>query len=81
MVHTCIDICMAMVAIYTTSTKASIAHIAQRKQLRRREEDDVTTTRRDARARHEVDDIALPHPYLKQVADLLVWHIELENAR
>ena len=80
MVSTCIDICMAMVAMYTTSTEASIAHIAHKKQLRRIEEDDVTTTRRDAHGRHEEDDTSLPHPHVKQVADLLVWHIEVENA-
>lgn len=81
MVSTCIDICMAMLAMYITSTEASISHIAHIKQLRKRDVDDVSTTGRNALGLHEVDEVALHHPHAKQVADLLAWHIEVKNAR
>ena len=81
MVSTCIDLCMAMVAIYITSTEASLANVAHRKKLKNRDGDDISSIERTARGRHEADEVALHHPHAKQVADLLAWHIGVENAR
>lgn len=80
-VSTCIDICMAMMAMYITSTEASLAHIAHRKQLKIRDGDDVSTTGLSALRRHGMEEDVLHHPHAKQVADLLAWHIEVDNAR
>ena len=81
MISTCIDICMSMFAVYITTTEASNAHMTHMKKMRSRVEDDVSTIGHDSHGRREVDEDALPHPHVKHVADLLAWHIELENAR
>ena len=43
--------------------------------------DDVSVAPSRTLRRHEHDEVALPHPHVKQVADLLAWHIGVENAR
>jgi hypothetical protein len=81
MVSACIDICMAMLALYIASNEASEAHIKQRKKLKRGEGDDVSVASSRSLRAHGHEEATLPHLHGKQVADLLAWHIGVESAR
>lgn len=61
MVSTCIDICMAMMAMYITSTETNMAHIAHIKELKRRDGDDVSIAGRNAPRRHAAEEAGLHH--------------------
>ena len=78
---TCIDTCVAMVGLHTTKTDASEAHLAHRKKLKRREGDDVYVSPLHGMARYDPEEESLEHPHMKQVFDLLAWHIGVLNAR
>ena len=80
-VLTCIDICLAMVAIHTTSTNASEAHFAQRKKLRGREDVGFFGLPHNACGQYEPDEEEMEHPHVKQIFDLLAWHIGVLDAR
>jgi hypothetical protein len=81
MVLASIDICVAMVTMYITSTEASLAHYAHRKQLKRKHEEAGLDSPQVSLARHvdEDDEIEDTHP--RQIMDLLAWHIGVEDAR
>ena len=81
MLSTCIDICMAIVAMYIASTKGNETQSAHRKQLKRREHDEVAITMHSSLSRHMPEEDALDHPHTKQIIDILAWHIGVENAR
>ena len=76
-----IDICVAMVTIYITSTEASLAHSAHKKQLKRKHEEEVPNSPHVALVRHETEDEEIEHPHARQIMDLLTWHIGVEDAR
>ena len=80
-VSTCIDICMAMLAVYITSTEASEAHIRHRKKLKRSDSDDISVAPSRTLRRHDDNEATLPHPHVKQVVGPVAWHIGVENAR
>ena len=81
MVMACIDICMVIVAMYTTSTEVSDAHIAHRKKLRRRDGNGLAMAPYNTWGRYEPKEDALEHPYVKQIFDLIAWHIGVLNAK
>ena len=81
MLFTCIDMCVAIVAMHVASTDASKAHLAHRKRLRGGEGLDDHVSEHGARGRIEADEDELDHPHVKQVLDLLAWHIGVEDAR
>ena len=81
MILTCIDICVAIVGLHTTSMDASKAQIAHRKHLRRRVEEDGPGSSSNAMSRHESDEEGLEHLHVKQVLDFLGWHIGILDAR
>ena len=76
-----IDICVAMVTMYITSTEASASHFTQRKQFKRRQEDGVHESPCIALDRLASEDDDLEHPHPRQIMDLLSWHIGVEDAR
>lgn len=73
--------CVAMVAIYITSTEASEAHYAHMRQVKRRRVDATPISTHISMGRHEHKQNALKHPQVKQIMDLLAWHIGVEDAR
>ena len=81
MVLASIDICVAMVTIYMTSTEASVAHFEHRKQLKRRHEEEVMHSPHTTLDRHVTEEDALEDPHARQIMDLLTWHIGVEDAR
>ena len=81
MVITCIDICVVMLTTYTTSAEASKAHMVHRRQLRRRGGGEVSTTTNDEQRRRDQEEDALEHPHVKQIVDLIAWHIGAIDAK
>ena len=77
----CIDICVVMLSMYTTSTEASSAHYAHRKRLRRGGEDDQQQLAHNALERYGTDEDTCELQHAKQVLDLLAWHVGVLNAR
>jgi hypothetical protein len=73
--------CVAIVAMHVASTDASKAHLAHRKKLRGGEGLDDHVSEHGARGRIEAEEDELDHPHVKQVLDLLAWHIGVEDAR
>ena len=76
-----IDMCVAIVAMHVASTDAIKAHLAHRKRLRGEECYDNHVSEHASRAMIEADEDELDHPHVKQVLDLLTWHIGVEDAR
>jgi len=69
-----------MVTMHLASTEASTIYCKKRKKLRGGGWMDVADSPHITCARRESDE-DLEHPHVKQVFDLLPWHIGLENAR
>lgn len=83
-IHTllaCIDICVVMMSMYITSTDARAGVLAHRKKLRRGLEESVHDTAHMAFTRQETQEEGLEHPHVKQVLDLLAWHVGMLDAR
>ena len=83
-IHTllaCIDICVVMMSMYITSTDARPGVLAHRKKLRRGLEESVHDTAHMAYTRQETQEEGLEHPHVKQVLDLLAWHVGMLDAR
>ena len=81
MVFTCIDMCVAILAMHVATTDASKANLAHRKRLRWGDGLGDNLGEHGARGRIEADENDLDHPHVKQVLDLLAWHIGVEDAR
>lgn len=79
-VMVCINICMLMITMYTTSTEASEGYLAHRNKLRRRNNEEDVSISLCNQLEHEHKDDALQHPHVKQVFDLLAWHIGVAGA-
>ena len=77
----CFDICLAMVVMHTTSTDVSSIHFAQRKKLRGGEDAGETNSYRNVCRHNGPDEEDLEHPHVKQVFDLLAWHIGVLDAK
>ena len=75
-----IDICVVMLTTYTTSSETCESHIAQMKKRKRREEEDGYVGPY-AGARREVEEDALEHPYVRQLSDLIAWHVGVLDAK
>lgn len=70
-----------MVTMYMTSTEASQAHLAHRKQLKRRRAQDDSISPHNTDGRHGPGDNDTDDPHVRQILDLITWHIGIENAR
>jgi hypothetical protein len=76
-----LDICLVMLSMYITSTQVSSSHFAQRKRLRRACEDDQCHSAHIALDQHGIDEEDFELPHVKQVLDLLAWHVGVLNTR
>ena len=70
-----------MISIYITSTEASENHFAHRNKLRRRRNEDDVYMSLYNQLEHDHEDDVLEHPHVKQVFDLLAWHIGVVDAK
>ena len=70
-----------MVAMHTTSSEASESKHAHRRKLRRREEDVGYGSPHTTFTRQGCEDEEMEHPHVKQILDLLAWHIGVLDAR
>ena len=70
-----------MLALYMTSTEASEAHLSHRKQLKRRHGHDVSLSPAIPKGRHGGGADAMGGPHVRQIMDLITWHIGMEDAR
>ena len=77
----CIDICVVMVTMFIASTEAVQAYNARRKQKRRRDEDDASSLHHGSLRHHDSEEDASEVPHVRQVCDLVAWHIGVEDAR
>lgn len=80
-VQACIDICVAMLAMHITYTESVGAHIAQRRKLRRREKEEHHLGSHHTLDRVDIEDIAMEHMHVKQIFDLIAWHIGTLDAK
>ena len=78
---TCIDICVVMMSMYLASTDASAGVMAQRKKLRTEMQEIGSDAAHMACARLDNEEEDLEHPHVKQVLDLLAWHVGVLDAR
>ena len=76
-----IDICVAMLALYMTSTEASEAHLSHRKQLKRRHGHEVSMSPGIPNGRYGTGADGMGQPQVRQIVDLITWHIGMEDAR
>ena len=81
LVMACIDICVVMLTMYISSTEASEALLAQRRKSRRREWEGSCSLPRYTSDRHEPEDNTLHLRHVKQISDLVAWHIGVLNAK
>lgn len=81
MVMTCIDMCVVILTMYTTTNEVSEAHIVQRRKLRRRVVDDLSTSPHRMVGLHDTEDVTMEHAHVKQIFDLVAWHIGDLNAK
>ena len=70
-----------MVTMYITSTEASQAHLAHRKQLKRRRAQDDSISPHNTDGQHGSGGTDTDVPHVRQILDLITWHIGIENAR
>ena len=77
----CIDICVAMLAMHITYTESDGAHIAQRRKLRRREGEEHHLGPYQTVDRVDLEDNAMEHMHVKQIFDLIAWHIGVLDAK
>ena len=77
----CIDICVAILAIHTTSAEGKETHCAQRKQLKRQHSEDECIAPRVTLGHHMSHHDVMDNPHVRQIVDLVAWHIGVEDAR
>ena len=77
----CIKMCVAMVALHTTSTEALEAQFAHRKKPRRGEEASSSGSPQVGITRLRYEEEEPSHPHLKQILDLVAWHVGVLDAR
>ena len=70
-----------MMSMYITSTDARAGVLAHRKKLRIALEDSGQETAHMAYARRDNEEEELEHPHVKQILDLLAWHVGVLDAR
>ena len=70
-----------MMSMYITSTDARAGGLAHRKKLRTALEDSGQETAHMAYARRDNEEEELEHPHVKQILDLLAWHVGVLDAR
>jgi hypothetical protein len=73
--------CVVMVTMLIASTEAVEAYTARRKQKRRRDEGDASSLHQSSLRHCDSEEDALEVPHVRQVCDLVAWHIGVEDAR
>ena len=81
LVLVCLNICVVMLTFYISSTEASKALLAQRRKSRRRVGEDSCSLPRYTSDRHEPEDNTLHLRHVKQISDLVAWHIGVLDAK
>ena len=78
---TYIDICVVIITMHIATTEASGGHSLHRKRLRMKNADGVYVSPNDLAMRHESKDDAYGDLHVKQLMDLVAWHIEVLNTK
>lgn len=81
LVMACIDICVVTLTMHISYTEASEAYIAQRRKRRRREGEELYLAQHHTTEVHELEDNALHLRHVKQIFDLIAWHIGVLDAK
>ena len=77
----CIDICVVMLTMYMTSIETMHDYNAHRRKLRKREGDVHVMISQHGHGRDEHEDNASHHRHVKQIFDLIAWHIGVQDAK
>ena len=80
-VLTCIDICVVMITMHLATTEASGGHSSRRKRLRMSDTDGVYASPHGVAMRQEPEEGAYVHLHVKQLMDLIVWHVHVLNTK
>ena len=75
LVMVCIDICVVMLTMYISSTEASEAMFAQRRKSRRRGGEGSCSSPHYTSDRYDPEDNMSELRHVKQISDLVAWHI------
>ena len=78
---TCIDMCVAIMSMYITSTDARAGVLPQRKKWRVGLEVSGQEMAHMASTRRDTEEEELEDPHAKQVLDLIAWHVGVLGAR
>ena len=81
LVLACLNMCVVMLTFYISSTEASNALLAQRRKSRRRVGEGSCSLPRYTLDRHEPEDNTLHLRHVKQISDLVAWHIGVLDAK
>jgi hypothetical protein len=73
----CIDMSVAIMHMYTTTTEASRAQLAYKKRAKIWNDDHGLDIAPNPFARHEPEEDELEHPHTKELFDLLAWHVNV----
>ena len=77
----CIDMSVAIMHMYTTTTEATKAQLANKKRRKRWAEDHGVDVAPNPFAKHEPEDDELEHPHTRGLFDLLAWHVHVVDAK
>ena len=77
----CIDMCVFILAMHTSTTEAREVRIAHRKRLRRSDINEWATVSHNTLGQHEHEEDALERAHVKQIFDLISWHIANLSAK
>lgn len=77
----CIDMSVAIMHMYTTSTEASRAQLAYKKRTKRWTEERGVDAPPNPFAKHEPEEDELEHPHARDLLDLLAWHVHVVDAK
>ena len=78
---TCIDICVFMIVMYMSTTDARGALLTQRKKTKKRSGEDVYGSTSRHAAWLDDDDDPFERIHVKQIQDLILWHIGVMDTR
>ena len=77
----CIDMSVALMHMYTTTTDASRAQLAYKKRAKIWNDDHGVDIAPNPFAMQEAEEEELEHPHTKELFDLLAWHVTVLDAK
>ena len=80
-VMACINMSLAIMHMYTTTSEASRTHFSYKKRSKRWTEDHGVDAAPNPFARHAPEEEDLEHPLTKELFDLLAWHVQVLDAK